>query len=217
MVVNEHQKTPSGAGYPLQLVDLDGRIVRPLGAVLPEYLPNEPYRYQRPTSESAEGTTVWTIGRGDYLMELWDTTGNRLAALQRDVDWFEPYVRGRDPSPTGPPPLPAVGLFTADSLENLWIAVRVPSDNWREVMLSDPNWEYDWGTVQRMRDWILEVIDTRTGDLLASQRLEDVEAALFVGEDLLVAYREDGLGYPFLDVFQLQIILPGHVPSLEGG
>ncbi len=205
MVVNEHQRTPAGAGYPLQVVDREGQIVRPLGSVRPEYRLGEPYKYQRPTSVGADGATVWTIGRGDYLMELWDTTGNRLAALQREVEWFEPYVLGRDITPNGPPPLPAVGLFSADGAGRLWVAVRVPSDNWRAVMLADPDWEYNWGTVQKMRDWILEVVDAGTGDLIVSQDLPDIEATLFLGEDLLVAYREDEMGYPFLDLLRLRI------------
>jgi hypothetical protein len=216
MVVNEHQSTPKGAGYPLQLVDREGRIVRPLGSVRPEYRPREPYRYQRPTSVGAAGGTAWTIGRGDYLMELWDTTGTRLAAFQREVEWFEPYVLGREVTPNGPPPLPAVGLFYADPVGLLWVAVRVPSNNWREVMLADPEWEYNWSTVEKMRDWIIEVVDAETGDLLVSQPLYDVEATLFCGGNLLVAYREDEKGYPFLDIFRLRIVPPERSPLQDG-
>jgi hypothetical protein len=211
LVVNEHQNTPERAGYPLQLVDREGKIVRSLGAVRPEFRPGEESRFQRITSSSADGESVWSVGRGDYLMELWDTTGARLAVLRRDAEWFEPFlaVSGPDPTSSKPPP-PAVGLFMADSGGRLWMAVKIFSEDWREVLLADPDWATSFEALFNSRDWIIEVVDTETGELLVSQVFPDIEVGSFLGEDMLVSYRQDELGYPFLDVFRLRIHAPPH-------
>lgn len=87
LVLNTHLQTPGRVGYPLQLLDDSGEIVRSFGSVDPDYRPREPVKYWRPVAAGRDKTTVWSVGYGDYLVEQWDTSGARLTAFQREATW----------------------------------------------------------------------------------------------------------------------------------
>lgn len=200
----DHMATPDRAGYPLQLVEPSGEVVRSLGAVEPEYDPREPMRLSRVVAAGPDGGSVWTVGRGDYRIELWDTTGTRRAVLQRDADWFEPYVLGTPLEPDGPPPPPQVSLMTRDAEGRLWIAVLVAADDWRAGFSRAENGRYE-PQIAQIYDTILEVVEPSTGRLLASRRFTDHSFSVFLDGSLIVSYEEDEAGYPFLDVWRFSL------------
>ena len=204
VVVNEHRQTPEQVGYPLQLVDGSGEIVRSLGAIRPEFRPNEPWTVQKVLAAGPHGATVWSVGRSSYLMELWDTAGVRLQALQRDAEWFEPWVTDTPLGPDQPPPKPAVGAVKTDLQGRLWVLVLVPAEDWRDGLVSrEWGWDID---VYRAFDQILEVIDPGTGELVVSRRFPDQDFIVFLGDDMIVSYREDEMGYPFLDFWRIALV-----------
>jgi hypothetical protein len=203
VIVNEHRRTPEQVGYPLQLVDGSGKIVRSLGAIRPEFRSNEPWTVQKVLAAGPDGATVWSVGRSSYLMELWDTTGARLQALQRDAEWFEPWVTDTPLGPDQPPPKPAVGAVKTDPQGRLWVLVLVAAEDWREGLVSrEWGWDID---VYRAFDQILEIIDPESGELLMSRRFSDHDFIGFLGDDMIVSYREDEMGYPFLDIWRIAL------------
>ena len=112
---------------------------------------------------------MWSIGRGDYLWELWDTTGVRQAAIQRDADWFEPFVRMREIAPDGPTPESWISFAWCDPAGRLWIVARVAKKDWRELLASYPDFNSNDSHFLALFDDIVEVIDSQNGELLVSQ------------------------------------------------
>lgn len=215
MVVVEHQRTPGRLGYPLQLVSQSGGIIRSFGASDPEYRSKEPYRYLKSVALGPDAGSVWSVGKGDYLIELWDTAGIRRAAFQREAEWFEPFVLDTPITPDGPKPQAMVGGLRVDSSDRLWVTSVVASDDWREAVTAyweDPRDVYAF---MQVYDTILEIIDPISGELLVSQRLSDIQTSGWIDEDLILSYREDELGYPFLDVYRISLHIPPQHPWPE--
>ena len=210
LVLRQHIRTPERVGYPFQLVDRSGKIVRSLGSLNPQHRPKEEVKYMRSVASSPKGSLFWTIGYGDYLMELWDTTGARLDALQRETKWFEPYVSELWPiTPDGPTPQSQVRIVKVDSENRIWTLVRKAKEDWRMILRSLPGGhEEDASLIQNVYDWVLEIVDPDTGELLVSQVLEDREYVRFLDEDLIVSYREDSVGFPFLDIWRIKFVSP---------
>lgn len=206
-VVNQHFASPGRAGYPLQLVSDSGRIIRSFGTIKPEYRSREASRMSRAVAAGPDAASVWTIGRTDYLIELWDTSGVRRRALQRDVDWFQPYVSYRAPQPNGAAPQPFVGIAMSDVARRLWVTVLVPAEHWRQGFTKDRDGRWivrpEYG--HRIYDTILEVIDPSAPQVVATARFQEQQIVSFLGDDMIVSYREDAAGYPFLDVWRLAV------------
>jgi hypothetical protein len=127
-----------------------------------------------------------------------------LQALQRDAEWFEPWVTDTPLGPDQPPPKPAVGAVKTDPQGRLWVLVLVPAEDWRDGLVSrEWGWDID---VYRAFDQILEVIDPESGELLVSRRFPDHDFIGFLGDDMVVSYREDEMGYPFLDIWRIALV-----------
>lgn len=207
-VVNHPLTAPGRIGYPLQLVNDSGQIVRSFGVLgEPHYRSGEPLKLRRPLAPGPDEGSVWSVGRADYLIELWDTTGARLAALQRDVDWFEPHVLDRFEGPNGPPPQPGVSLVTRGQGGRLWLTVFVPAENWRDAYTrgQDGGWEVKPESFAKLWDTRLEVVDPSVGQLVVSRLFRGTTFVGFLGDDGIVSYREDEMGYPFLDVWRMSV------------
>jgi hypothetical protein len=67
----------------------------------------------------------------------------------------------------------------------------------------------EWGwdiDVYRAFDQILEVVDPARGELVVSRRFPDRDFIAFLGDDMIVSYREDEMGYPFLDFWRISLV-----------
>jgi hypothetical protein len=208
MVVTEHRRSPERVGYPLQLVTRSGRVVRSLGTTKPDLRPGEERKLRKKVAPGPDGGSVWSVGEGDYLMELWDTTGTRRVALQRDAGWFDPLAPEAELTPRGPPPPASVRLAKTDSLGRLWVLSTTPTEGWREVVADRPDLYTNLSSLFQVYDWVLEVIDPVSGLLVASQVFFGKEFVYFLGEDMVVCYREDDEGYPHLDIYRLSLPSP---------
>jgi hypothetical protein len=204
MVAADHHLSAARVGYPLQLVDTAGRIVRSLGADPPEYDPQESVRMLKVLASGSDGASAWSIGRTDYRIERWDTAGDRIAAFQRRAPWFEPHVVRHAVSPTQPPQ-PIVFDARLDAGGRLWVAVAVPSARWREALTESPDGSLQFDE-SKGQDLVLEVLDVERGTLLTSRRLADFSLARFVGDELVATYREDEAGFPFLDIWRVSFV-----------
>ena len=206
LAVNEHLQTPERIGYPFQLIDQSGEIVRSFGMVKPEYREGESDKYRRLVTRGPDGGSVWTLGSGDYLMELWDTTGVRLKALQRDAEWFERRLVGRPVTVDGPTPLALLRYVRSDSKGRLWISGLVAKNDWRDLATADPDFASSALGFMELFEPIIEVVDPETGELLASEVFPDLSLGGFLGEDMIITYKEDAMGYPLLDIWRIRLL-----------
>ena len=215
MVLNQHFRTPESVGYPLQLLSADGRVIRSLGAVNPEYRTHQPVKYRRMVLPGPDGGSVWSVGRGDYLFELWDTLGARKEALQREADWFVPFVADGGISADGPPPPTWLRLAQKKDSSRVWVVATVPRRDWREVASKNPDVGSNLTALFGLYDWVVELVDLEHAVLVASTLFEGMEFVSFLGREHLVSYREDESGYPFLDVWHLTLSPPTPPAPLE--
>lgn len=103
IVLNASVATAEGIGLPLHVLHPSGAIGRSFGAALAAARPDMPWlqlRAMAPASERA----VWIAPRTSYLMEKWDTGERLLSRIERDADWFRPYLTR--PVGTNEPPDP---------------------------------------------------------------------------------------------------------------
>lgn len=127
--------------------------------------------------------------------------------LQRMARWFPPQIShpGR-----GQRPAPWVGGMWHDGWEHLWVLIQVADATWRpppDSMLSRGEVVgllVEW---DREYDTIIEVIHTRSGQLVATQRYGEMLTQLLPG-GYITHYREDADGEPYLAIWQLSLAVP---------
>jgi hypothetical protein len=114
----------------------------------------------------SDGTTFWAAapdGAGwGYLLEKWSAAGARLRVIERRVPWF-----GRGASGPRDTPPPEIEEIAEDSTGLLYVRTMVVNSLWESVR-SYANNVARRAEVERAIDIRIEVIDTRSGDVLAS-------------------------------------------------
>lgn len=184
-----------------RVVDPDGALQRTFGHARD----GEAGRPERPIAY-AGGDTFWAGPRQEadaYVLEEWGTDGVLRRALRRDVSWWEPLGSAEAS--------PAVRQLHITKTGLLYVMVRRATREFaREYASAQRRGErMDPGRREALTEIVAEVIDTRSGELLASQVhsapqfREIMPRVLFRGS--LRGYRyevgEDGL--PFVDIVDL--------------
>ncbi|WP_423924483.1 hypothetical protein [Candidatus Palauibacter sp.] len=175
--------TPGGV---TRMIDAEGVTLADVGD-----LPHERWLQQFfffPMTTDGEGR-VWRARPNEYVVEAWDPEDSAVdIRLEGSPDWFTP----------GPPqpgyPLEAPGPSVIGSLAYdeglLWIATWVADSEWAEV--AGARWEDGALDGNKLMDTVLEVIDPRTGALVA--RTVHDEFLWRTGDGaFLYALRQDGL------------------------
>jgi hypothetical protein len=168
-VLAAHPVAGSRAHY-FHLADLTGRTIR-------RFAPYADPRVRRTRHRQvvrAGADRFWAapveIDGGGYVLELWNTRGELLRTLRRDVEWFPAPGYVLDSS--SPPP-PNLEILNFDSSGILLTTSAIPNESWvpRDSQTGD-GWQY--------YDLVLEAIDTESGSVLVSERLEgaDVEGSI---------------------------------------
>jgi hypothetical protein len=186
---------------PLHLLDPGGRIARSFGGGEP-FDPGRPYLGVLLLS-AASGNRIWSAHFGAYRIDLWSLDGSRLRTLVRDANWFgpwdhEPYSLDRARRH------PRIVGVAEDPQGRLWVNIKVPNPRWRppadgkEMRLDETPDDGEFFTV-------LEVLDPRTGRLLARGRFAQ-NLIGFIGNGLtLFSRREDAAGNVVIDVWRVRL------------
>jgi hypothetical protein len=143
---------------------------------------------------------VWSAYRTQYVVELWDTAGALVKTLARRASWFQPYVERRVGS--GEPPQPWVMAIRENLEGQLLSLVTVPIDDY-----TPRGPRYDESRKDQLYDTIVEVIDTETGELVASERLPQY-LLNFLDDQHVYGYRLSPDGNPLIDVWRLRLVRP---------
>lgn len=203
VVINSNILTPESAGYPLHLISDSHTFVRSFGADTAAFRPDLSHLLSRHLSPSS-GTNFWAGHYNEYRLDLWDPSGQRLATVTRQPDWFKPWYRSVPPSPTSPPQPYMAGL-QQNERGQLIVITRVPKSDWKKGLepgrensyrIVDP--EYVFGSV-------IEVLDPQSGRLLVSQRFTEALGG-FIDENHIVSYSADREGYRYITVWRVQVV-----------
>ncbi|HEX6068991.1 MAG TPA: 6-bladed beta-propeller [Longimicrobiaceae bacterium] len=145
-----------------------------------------------------------------YVVEIWDASGTHLRTLSRDPDWFAPPSPGR-PGGGAAEPAPRLETPRFDGRGRLWTLSHVADANWRDALAPTKDvYGREVVTVRTGRqsdhlDTIVEVLDPKTGRLLAGLRI-DAAVDLISDDGFAASYREDEVGQPSIDIWRFTLV-----------
>ena len=158
-------------GYPMHVVDREGRVVRSFGTDEPQYRPDLRYILTRKVAPGQDGT-VWGIAPARYILERWDPfTGELLQSTRIRSDWFRESAEEYTDETVRPLPL-VVGLWE-DEEGLVWTIVRDADVDWAPPPRANEHRPVDRQQYDRTYDWVLEVVDPGPGRVLTSRRFDE--------------------------------------------
>ena len=191
-----------------RVVDSTGALARTLGPAtsgLGGYL-------ERPISH-AGGDSFWAAppieGPQEYVLEEWGLDGELRRAFRRDVSWYE--WRGEQEISSAVSRLHA----TQDGL--LYVVAPRPTEDFikayeRPQHMEGPYEDDEDSEIMELMEIVIEVIDTRSGELLASdvfrvpELMETAAMELFRGSLRGYRYAVGDDGLPFVEIVDLELV-----------
>ena len=207
LLVQAIHPTAQSVGYPLHLLDSDGKFVRSFGTDDPDVGPQNMYIKTVRILNAAPKDRVWISRWHEYVVELWGRDAIKYTEIRRAGPWFRDNSRTWDGK--SPPTAEMCGVWE-DPYRRLWILVRVPGARWRDVPKvggEEGGFSYDPSEWTSAYDTMIDVVDLQSGRLLVSEKV-DPAAVLFTHDGLMPSYRETDAGYPRIDVWHAALITP---------
>jgi hypothetical protein len=201
IIVNADVRDPDRIGRPYHRFDAMGNYLDAFGdepgeSVLPGDISGR-MRWIAP----GHGSTFWSLRlRRQYVVELWDVSGQRLRQLVRDAEWFRPYDRDRPTTREDPPQAEGVAIWFDRATGWIWTILNVPDPNWRSGLGAPQRMEgqtaYPIVDFQRVFDTVVEVLDPENGRVVARRRFDGtIDMANGFGVVAGAREREDGTPY----------------------
>lgn len=198
---------PDQNGHPLHLYDpASGRITHSIGD---EGIRLDPARrgdasYARAwgsmrvrVAAAADGN-IWAARANRYRIDKWSPNGDRLGRIERDAPWFRPWEvwPGVDFEVR---PLPViVGVQDwGDGL--LMVVVRLADENWRPIpptLIMQGHEMIPHSQEDELYDTVIEILDTRSGTVLARTRVDANVLGLVEGDGFYSYAEHSELGEP---------------------
>ena len=196
--------TPSAAGWPLHSVGIDGssgQIVKSFGTGSPASSgPSTAGLLNWRLASTRDG--FWSMDVAQYRLISWSNTGTATKELLRKPAWF-PELSQVSLGNRSTPPDPYTFGLAEDEGGLLWVAVRVPSSNWRDVWLQQRSSPGGSGAgdvtatsmeLHKLFSFWIEVIDPSAGKVLARLRTnERIVSLLPFGRAAVYEERADGV------------------------
>jgi hypothetical protein len=209
VILNASVRDRERIGHPFHRLDAMGNYLGAFGAdaggaVRPGDV-SSLVRWMAP----AGGDRFWSMRfEGEYVLELWDATGQRHRRLERSASWFPPYERPENITPSRPPQSRGMGVWLDRDAGHLWSLVHVADRRWQEGLGPARRLEgqlvYPVQERQRVFDAIIEVIEVKTARMVAWRRFDET-FDLPIGEGLYGAIRESPDGIPYVEVWRLRL------------
>jgi hypothetical protein len=138
-----------------------------------------------------------------YEIEGWRLDGTVTDTLVRNVDWFKPRVELVRPAPTEPRPPTLKRVLSLPDGTLLTMIERAAPD-WEAGKL-DATGKRIRGTWDKAKyQTMLEVLDPKTGGLLAARQLTWLAAGL-IGDGIILQSVEDADGNATYDIFRISL------------
>lgn len=199
-------------GHYFRVTDSTGALARSFGAVGDGW----GGRGRRPISH-AGGDTFWAgPGQEDadaYVLEEWGIDGTLRRAFRRNVSWYEWDGANED--------APRVTQLHITRGGLLYVVVWRPTEQYvrereraesRRGAVDFRELQAEQERMDEFSELVLEVIDTRSGHLLASDtyRTSDMREvlpwSLFRGSHMGYRYKENEGGLPFVEIVALELV-----------
>ena len=202
-LANAQVRSRDRVGLPLHIVDEGGEILRSFGTDTAIYRSDLTSINSRPITIDAEGM-IWAGYAGQYVIDRYSPTGERLLRLVRNTDFFEPWVASTPVDKANPPPPQLSALRVDKGL--IWTLVNVPNPRYHEFLSSGADGKviFEPSDYYRFYHSVLEVIDPITGIVKASKHYP-MFIFDFVDNDHVVGYREGPDLLPRLDIWRVTL------------
>ena len=160
---------------PATLVGWDGHEAARFGA---EHRKADAERMMGPVF-ALDATQAWTPSGTAYALDLVSWSGDTLRHIARSVAWFPPHA-GRKGFPWVVPPTPRITSIFVDARERIWLFIRRANRNWqpRTIGRASTNGPLSIrglpsaAEVSNLFEGVIDVLDSKTGQLLASREVE---------------------------------------------
>lgn len=181
---------------------VDGRTVRSFGPPSDGSEASFPLRL----GHSSRGR-LWVVPRNKYEVELWDTAGAVLRRYRGDRAWFG--ERSTSVSFTREPPNTSLDAVWEDSDGLLWLLFSTAAADWKAGEIQRGRSSVNvWA--DKFYDSRVEVVDPRTGELIAAQSFGNMLVAVAMTTPGLVAFeQETESGWVAVRVGELALKRPG--------
>jgi hypothetical protein len=200
-VVAEQVPTTDLAGQPIHIIDGDGRVIRSFGANTGVYRADQQLMSSRIVAPG-DGR-IWVVAPGRYVLEQWSpATGELMQSTIVQSSWFK-EARTYNYDERIRPTAIIQALWVTGGIG--WVLLRDADTNWQPP--ARPNVERPVTAAEndRMYDWVLEAVDTKSGRVLASKRFG---SALWVRPTTpLVTSRAEQGGAVNVDVWTVALSL----------
>jgi hypothetical protein len=207
LVLQAMISTDGRSPKPLHIAESDGSLVASIGGTGNElYFEAFASTHRRLASRPSGGFVSATINK--YELSTWTGDGTRERSYERTPSWFVEWSPwSRMPMPQVEVPRPMVRSLAVDSQDRVWVAVLVPDAHWRPTpSVSEESFlQSDWWN--GAFDTVIEIVDLRTGRLVASQRLSNAFREL-VAPGLIAEYRVDQQKRGTMRIWRIDLIRP---------
>jgi len=197
-------RSRGSAGYPLHIVEQDGRLTS-FGGDGSLLGPGRERQLLRLFSRKGNDE-IWAAHQKSYTIEGWKGT-TRTAILKRDVSWFPEWDGIESPASARRPTAQIRGI-NEDDAGLLWVFTTVADQNWRPIPLRDAptpgekvssREDYD-----RLYDTIIEVIDPRHGSMIVHARSN--RKLTPIGDGYVYSYEVGTDGAPVYRLWRARLI-----------
>ncbi|MES2125441.1 MAG: hypothetical protein V4503_12215 [Gemmatimonadota bacterium] len=154
--------------FPLLMLDSSGKVVQEFAGDTASQAIHSPRRIIQ-----APDGSWWTMPmQFRYRLEHWDSTGAALGVIERQPDWYPPYLESLSPTREhAPSPMLMDAWFDANG--RLWVLGKAADANWAAGLSTDDSSSApSISDADKVYDTVVEVLDPVTGALLAQTRFD---------------------------------------------
>jgi hypothetical protein len=185
----------SAPDFALHTLGPDGSLVVSYDSA-GRYQRGEPFGRLRRSLAKSEAGQIWSAHQNAYRLDVWSPNGQLVKTFERKPPWFPGGAR-YGPSPDDPTRTPGSGLIdiAIDDRGRVLLLFHVADVRWRSATEErrGPDGRAGAAVADKNLFWdtIIEVLDARSGDTLASRKLDE---ALIGFSDPRFAYSEETFG-----------------------
>ena len=197
-IVNSTIGTGDQAAWPLHVVDADGGVLQTFGAESSSRRPEQALLEDRAIVIDTEGV-LWVAPRNAYELSTYSAVDARFEPMnqlyRRQAEWFQPWT-GRSSDGRPRPSMKQIA-FGPEDPALLWVLISVADPEWAPLRRPTRSSKE---LIDSRYDSILEVIDVKSGSVLASRRFGPTLSRLTF-QGLIPALRIDAANKVWMDVF----------------